>query len=287
MASFKEFFDFGRNTNANVKRGGLYAIQPEKPVGEPPLKVGHSRNLISRMGSYRNQYPQGIRVHMIGRVAGRDQDFPSVSRDDVVAAEKKMVKSLSDTLTETYMNRKEWFSADKLDKVKKALADAHNHYAISLGMQARLYTGDDIKRLAKGPMKRVAPEVVKNEEKKTLVKMEPPSKKRRVGLSGAELMQGAQGAKRKVVKEEEQANKKQKTEPKSKVKQEKTDDNQLKLDVFRERKHRSGQYYKVKEEPPPPEEPEKKRRRIRGKTNVGEKVVPEEPISRMTKKTKN
>ena len=52
------------------------------------------------------------------------------------------------------------------------------------------------------------------------------------------------------------------------------------LDMYKERKHRSGGYYKGTEEPP-------KRRRIIGKQPGGELVTDAvEPVSRLKKKTK-
>ena len=45
MASFKEFFDVSRKTNANTKNAGVYYIEPE-PFKTPLVKVGYSRNLM-------------------------------------------------------------------------------------------------------------------------------------------------------------------------------------------------------------------------------------------------
>jgi len=247
MASFKEFFDFSRNTNANTMKAGLYAIEPEIPK-EPLVKVGYSRNLMARMSSYRNIYPQGIKIHMIGRVPTRDQAF-STNRDDVVAAEKLMLNVLKDP----WMKRKEWFSADKLNEIKKALGDAQKKFATTYPMKRRLYTADEIKVGARG-VKREMPEYEEKPES-TLVKMEMPPKKRRTGLSTEEQIRGA--------------------------KRMKEDDKQVKLDEYAESKHRSGGYYKGTEEPP-------KRRRITKKRPVGELVTDVvEPVSRLKKKTKS
>lgn len=250
MATFKEFFDFSRNTNANMKKAGLYAIQPEPYEGEPPIKVGYSRNLVSRLGSYRNIYPQGIRVHMVGRVPARDQVHPSVNRDDVVEAEKRMLGAL----TGKYKDRKEWFLPEKIEDIKKALTNAQKQFALTIPMQARLYNAEDIKRLSK-TVKREIPEYQEHQQS-TLQPLVPAPKKRRTGLSDEELMQGARG----MTKKEEEAAKKE--------------------DVFRERKHRSGEHYKGIEEPP-------KRLRIKGKQTVGTLVTDTvEPVSRLTKKTR-
>lgn len=266
MATFKEFFDFSRKTNANTKKAGLYAIQPIKTEGEPPIKVGYSRNLMARMGSYRNIFPDGVKIHMIGRVPARDQVHPSVNRDDVVAAEKAMLNALKDP----YLKRKEWFAPDRLEEIKKALTDAQQKFATTIPMQRRIYTGDEIKQIADGTVvNRMIPEYAEVPQS-TLVKMEPPAKKRRTGLSTEELMRGA---KRMTEKEEEQANKKRRITKKENEKQ-------VKLDVYAERKHRSGEHYKGTEEPP-------KRRRITGKQTVG-KLVDEvvEPVNRLKSKTK-
>ena len=87
------------------------------------------------------------------------------------------------------MKRKEWFSVDKIDEIKKALGDAQRKYATTISMQARLYTAEDIQRGAKG-VKREIPEYVEKPDS-TLVKLEPPTKRRRMGLSTAEQMRGA------------------------------------------------------------------------------------------------
>lgn len=268
MATYKEFFDFARNSNANMKKAGLYAIQPEPYKGEPPIKVGYSRNLVSRLGSYRNVYPQGIRVHMVGRVPARDQMHPSVNRDDVVEAEKRMLA----VLTDKYMKRKEWFQPGSLQEIKKALTDAQKKFALTIPMQARLYDSKDIKRLSK-VVKREIPEY-EEQQPSTLQPLVPAPKRRRTGLSDEELLQGARG----MTKKEEEAAEKQKKRRITK----KEDDKQLKLDVYRERKHRSGEHYKGIEEPPPP-----KRMRIKGKQTVGTLVTDTvEPVSRLTKKTR-
>lgn len=263
MATFEEFFNFSRNTNANTKKAGLYAIQPIVK-GEPPIKVGYSRNLTARIGSYRHTFPDGVKIHMIGRVPARDQVHPSVNRDDVVEAEKRMLNALKDP----YLNKKEWFAPDRLEEIKKALANAQRQFATTIPMQARLYDAEDIKRLAKS-VKREIPEYVEKQES-TLVKLEPPTKSRRTGLSNEELMRGA----RRMREDEEESVKKRRRIVK------KEDDKQLKLDVYRERKHRSGEHYKGVEEPP-------KRRRIRGKQQVGTMVTDTvEPVSRLTKKSR-
>lgn len=269
MASFKEFFDFSRKTNANTKKAGLYAIEPE-PFKTPLVKVGYSRNLLARMSSYRNIYPDGVKIHMIGRVPARDQVHPSVNRDDVVAAEKKML----DMLKDPYLKRKEWFSVDKLEEIKKALQEAQQKFANSR-LKRRIYTGDEIKKIADGS--KVVEEVPEYEDKvkSTLTPLaEPPKKKLRTGLRGLNADELVRGAKRITEKEEQDMNKRRRVTGKKKEVQQQT------LDMYAERKHRSGEYYKGTEEPP-------KRRRIKGKQAGGvlvdEKV---EPVSRLKSKTK-
>jgi|GEM_PF-4505370 len=252
MASFKQFFDFGKNTNANVRKAGLYAIQPEKYEGEPPIKVGYSRNLLGRMATYQNVYPQGIKIHMLGRVPARDDVHPSVSRDDVVAAEKRMLNMLKDP----WMKRKEWFGADRLDEVKKALGDAQRHFANTFSMQARLYDANAIKELGSTQIKgrRVFPPEFAEANQSVLTPLAPLPKRRRTGLSSDELAQGAATQKRRRI-----IGKQQQT-----------------LDIFAERQHRSGEVHKGTEQPA-------KKRRVMSKTQVGT-PVDDAPITRQKRK---
>lgn len=260
MATYAELRDFGKNTNANIRKSGLYAIQPNKFTGEPPIKVGYGRNLLSRIGSYMNTFPQGVKIHMIGRVPARDDVYPTASRDDVVAAEKRML----DALKTPWLKRNEWFEPHRLDEIKKALGDAQRHFANTFSMQARLYDADEIKKLGSTQIngRRVFPPEYAEAKQTILTPMAPLPKKRRTGLSSKELAKGAAGA----------------TEQKRRRFSNKQNENQQKLDIYAERQHRSGENYKGTEQPA-------KRRRVSVKKEVGT-LVDDAPVIRLKKKTK-
>lgn len=146
MASYEEFKNFCKNAypDPRCKGGGLYAVGFNQPP-PPPIKVGMSNNLESRIRSYNASHPYGIKIHMLARVASRDPTY-NTKTDRVKAAEKDMLDELKDAL----QYRKEWMRGDALGEVLEALKKAHLKHGIGV-LSTRIYDENDMKRGAMGP----------------------------------------------------------------------------------------------------------------------------------------
>ena len=90
--------------------------------------------------------------------------------------------------------RKEWFDPKNIKEVLKAFTVARSHFANTLPLKERIYDADRILSKQIGPA--LPPSALRIVEKpdNTMTPL-PPAKKRRTGLSAAELEQGAKAVK--------------------------------------------------------------------------------------------
>jgi hypothetical protein len=126
MASWEQLKTFARSHD--LTGAGLYVISVD-PTPTPLVKVGMSKNLMSRIADYRRNLGGRLKVLAVARV-------PQTQH-----AERNMLQMIG---KDNLWNEREWVKGEHLDDALKAFAYAHHAFAYKKPHGTAIFLGEDI-----------------------------------------------------------------------------------------------------------------------------------------------
>lgn len=135
MATWEQLQSFARTHD--LKGPGLYIVSVD-PTRTPLIKVGMSKNLMSRIGDYRRNLGGRLKILAVARVSGNQ----GTSGRDVQLAEKSMLQMIG---ADNLYHQREWVDGSKFDDAYKAFAYAHHAFSHGKPHGHAIYNAQDIK----------------------------------------------------------------------------------------------------------------------------------------------
>jgi hypothetical protein len=134
MATWSELKAFDRKHD--LKGPGLYIVSVD-PSPTPLLKVGMSKNLMSRLADYKRNLGGTLKVLGVARVSGAKADYGR----NVQLAEKAMLQMIG---KDSLFNEREWVKGEHVDDAIKAFSYAHHSFSHRKPEGTAIYLADDI-----------------------------------------------------------------------------------------------------------------------------------------------
>ena len=121
----------------NLKGAGLYVVTAQ-PEPTPLIKVGYSKNLMTRLSDYTRNLGGRLKILAVARIDGALGEHGK----PVTMAERSMLQMID---KETLFNEREWVKGEYKDDAMRAFAYAHHSFAHGKKEGAAIYLGDDIR----------------------------------------------------------------------------------------------------------------------------------------------
>jgi hypothetical protein len=136
MATWEQLRAFHRKHN--LEGPGIYIVSVD-PVEQPLVKVGMSKNLMSRLGDYKRNLGGRLKILGVARISGSKAVGGNVRQ--VAHAEKQM---LADFGKDKLFNQREWVRGEHREDALRAFVHAHSAFAYGKPEGTALYMADDI-----------------------------------------------------------------------------------------------------------------------------------------------